>query len=861
LADGQQIIQLVREGQPLAGSTITSISVSNDPLNNAGQVVYQATLANGAQVIGRVSIDELHWRSATGGAWDTNSNWTLSLTPSAIHDLYFDPVAGVTVTGPTAATTIEDLIIGALSSGIATLQLSGGGNLTVLNNIYVQGLGALDQQLGTLTADDLTNDGSLTQSAGKTLALLTLNNNGTALMRGTTTTTDGLINIGTFTLDQGTLSGAGSVTNDFGGLMYGRGTINSALINDGRLETTGLLTANGAATNIGQIYIALTENFRANGGLTNLGLIDLTGGAVSGTGLVTNAPGGIVQGNGAISASFSNQGLVRLNDGLQLVISNAFANSGLITLGGLTANLTGGAVTNTGTVSGLGTIGNVLLNSGFIRAEGGRLTLGGIGGTNTAVGQLEAATGATIFYTQGLASNSGVISLLGGRFDNNAKLLSNSGRIEGRGTVATGGLTNSVGGVLYFADGPMDIFGTVINNATLNVTNSTSTFFNAVTNNAGGTIKNTAGVTRFLGGLTNNGAFISDPADNYFSDLSIGSSGYLVGGTGDRFIVTDDFTSASIQSGLWDTRSAELLFQQGTDPHVFQLSGADLGGAVGGFANNYAWGTVRLATGQTLQLQDGNATPGGALFVRNFILDGGLSQLSSVSGNGMNIYYDPLATANTYLGGQTYNLQNGGVLAPIRALDVDGNQQVSALTDGVLLVRYLFGVRGTALTLGALGPGATRIDPTEIVSYLDQAKTTMLDVDANGTASALTDGVLLVRYLFGVRDTALILGAIGTDATRTVADDIETFVSAYTQLSAMPPAGTSLASASSELSAASTQSPAVAQPLAVNLSSEGENSAIAATQLSSSTVQSQPWVGDFLNGDQSAEDDELIVTF
>jgi hypothetical protein len=45
-------------------------------------------------------------------------------------------------------------------------------------------------------------------------------------------------------------------------------------------------------------------------------------------------------------------------------------------------------------------------------------------------------------------------------------------------------------------------------------------------------------------------------------------------------------------------------------------------------------------------------------------------------------------------------------ILPIRSLDIDANGQVSALTDGVLLVRYLFGVRDTALTQGALTQGA-----------------------------------------------------------------------------------------------------------------------------------------------------------
>jgi len=58
---------------------------------------------------------------------------------------------------------------------------------------------------------------------------------------------------------------------------------------------------------------------------------------------------------------------------------------------------------------------------------------------------------------------------------------------------------------------------------------------------------------------------------------------------------------------------------------------------------------------------------------------------------------------------------------PARALDVadvDGNGVTDALTDGLLLLRYAFGIRGTALTAGAIGPGATRITPAAIEEYL-----------------------------------------------------------------------------------------------------------------------------------------------
>ena len=41
-------------------------------------------------------------------------------------------------------------------------------------------------------------------------------------------------------------------------------------------------------------------------------------------------------------------------------------------------------------------------------------------------------------------------------------------------------------------------------------------------------------------------------------------------------------------------------------------------------------------------------------------------------------------------------------------LDIDGNGQVDAATDGLLILRYMFGFRGDALIQNAVGQGAIR---------------------------------------------------------------------------------------------------------------------------------------------------------
>ncbi|MEO7762686.1 MAG: hypothetical protein ABIS68_12335, partial [Casimicrobiaceae bacterium] len=47
----------------------------------------------------------------------------------------------------------------------------------------------------------------------------------------------------------------------------------------------------------------------------------------------------------------------------------------------------------------------------------------------------------------------------------------------------------------------------------------------------------------------------------------------------------------------------------------------------------------------------------------------------------------------------------------------DGNGEADAFSDGLILIRYLFGLRGPALTAGILGPGATRT-AAQIESYI-----------------------------------------------------------------------------------------------------------------------------------------------
>jgi hypothetical protein len=117
-------------------------------------------------------------------------------------------------------------------------------------------------------------------------------------------------------------------------------------------------------------------------------------------------------------------------------------------------------------------------------------------------------------------------------------------------------------------------------------------------------------------------------------------------------------------------------------------------------------------------------------------------------------------------------------LAPLN-VDIDGNSIYEPATDGLLVLRYLFGLSGPALTAGALGMGATRTDPVQVFNRLNDIRP-VFDIDGNGQVDALTDGLLLIRYLSGKTGPELVTGAMGAGATRIWAGDIATYIQSLT---------------------------------------------------------------------------------
>jgi hypothetical protein len=110
-------------------------------------------------------------------------------------------------------------------------------------------------------------------------------------------------------------------------------------------------------------------------------------------------------------------------------------------------------------------------------------------------------------------------------------------------------------------------------------------------------------------------------------------------------------------------------------------------------------------------------------------------------------------------------------------LDVDNNGNPDALTDGLLIIRHLFGIRDESLIANAVATNCSLCSAGEIKLFLDQCATTgLLDIDGNGNVDALSDGLLSIRYLFGNRGQALIVDSVGDGCSRCTAVEIEDYL-------------------------------------------------------------------------------------
>ena len=96
--------------------------------------------------------------------------------------------------------------------------------------------------------------------------------------------------------------------------------------------------------------------------------------------------------------------------------------------------------------------------------------------------------------------------------------------------------------------------------------------------------------------------------------------------------------------------------------------------------------------------------------------------------------------------------------------DVDSDGNIDALTDGLLLLRYTFGLRNNELTNGAISTDSP-LSPSAVETRIESTLP-IADIDGSGEIDALTDGLIVLRYLFDIKDESLISGVVSDNATR-----------------------------------------------------------------------------------------------
>ncbi|HUO10928.1 MAG TPA: PEP-CTERM sorting domain-containing protein [Phycisphaerae bacterium] len=496
----------------------------------------------------------------------SNFQWTggtLNLTAG----ITFDPSASASSTSAAFGTsltlnsgmnliTTNETVGGALPF---TLTVNSGATDTASVSFTVTPTGTLNQAGGSISAT-VNNQGLFNFSGGSFTGQFV--NFGTANISLAFAPTGGIWNLGainlstlsssinatgTSILNQGSISLAGgsltgSAINNLG-LISGFGNINfPGLVNSGTITQSGgtlfIASPTTGFVNSGTLNLApgLTTFLTGAANAANDGTINLNGGSLCDNSsnpivTLTNNADGILLGPGKIYGPFINNGSVQPGNGT-LTLSQAWTNSGFVTLSGSASALAGGIITNNGSIQGAGTVTVAVTNNGSIEAVGGILTLTGAV-TNSATGAIYASTGNKVLVTSGLATNSGLISLTGGTFDNNAHPLLNNGNITGYGSIRASTLTNNAN--MTFTGGTTTINGDLVNNAskTINFKYQPAVVTGNITNN--GTIKTTSTTVTFLGNYSGNN-FTSDPATNIFQGTATTiAGGLMTGSTGDVF--------------------------------------------------------------------------------------------------------------------------------------------------------------------------------------------------------------------------------------------------------------------------------------------------------------------------------------
>ena len=328
ITDGVDLVEVLRKGDNLSGNVITDILSVR--LNDFGQVAVHAAHSAGESV--ELFTPDLHWRNVSANSWDDHRNWTLSINPGMVHNVFIDPEASLVVHGPTSDVEVRSLTLGG-GSGVATLDLREGASLTSLTGMTIK-------NKGILTGDGIVFSDLVVESGGTIVA------------------------------DNLTFQG-GLITN--GGIIRGNGLLTAPIIN----KVSGQIRANGGDV----LQLAGVSQI---GGLINEGRIEVLGGEfevmgeinnINGTGLIVGRDGVMrwekLNNDGSLGISFgitdvfgdidnNASGTINISGGANVTLYDDLVQNGslqVVSVGGVASNLVVfGELSGTGGFTGGGNV-------------------------------------------------------------------------------------------------------------------------------------------------------------------------------------------------------------------------------------------------------------------------------------------------------------------------------------------------------------------------------------------------------------------------------------------------------------------------------------------------------------------------
>lgn len=428
---------------------------------------------------------------------------------------------------------------GAGGSGVGTLTLAGAsqGDGIVFNggtgnsNLRISGPLGLT---GEFVATNINATSAGTISGNSTVARLLLNNTANAR----------------FTISGHTVI-TGSVASVAGGFtLAGGGTLSLG-------GSGGLVISNVAPLISGTLNVS-NQTLTAKTDWANSGTVLLAGGFVVGNNLTNNAAG-VVMGFGAISNLVVNSGAISSTNGT-LTLTSApvqngavnvaaastlhvvpdWSNNGSVNMAG--GVMAGGALTNlaTRTLTGFGTISNLLINASLLSATNGTLTL-------VAAPAIQAGSGIRV-------AHNGVLNVMPAWTNSGTITIASGGRITGGTLTNQAGASISGSGVidsLLVNQGRMNFGGTISNNFLQTAGSFTLSGDATITGNA--TIN--GGAVNLLGNRLTSALLLVGPSGSLSNTTTAATIAGGVTNAGTVFFANDVYVTGRVtNTGVWTHR-------------------------------------------------------------------------------------------------------------------------------------------------------------------------------------------------------------------------------------------------------------------------------------------------------------------